>query len=180
MPRMTITEALAETKTLAKRIISKREFVGQHLARQEAFKDPLLADGGERAAVSSAMQAVVDLEENIVRIRGAIAASNLATLITVCGRERTVAAWLAWRRDVAPSRGDALKRMAMAVQKTRQDAQAKGCKVLPEGVSGNDRTDVVINLSETDLAKQIEEHENVLGTLDGQLSLKNATTFVEF
>lgn len=40
--------------------------------------------------------------------------------------------------------------------------------------------DVVVNISEDELAKESEKLEEMLGALDGQLSLKNATTFAEF
>ena len=38
--------------------------------------------------------------------------------------------------------------------------------------------DVVINLDEKALADELEGIETTLGTLDGQLSLKNATTVI--
>lgn len=43
---ITITEALAEIKTIGKRIDSKKQFVTSHLARQDGVKDPLEKDGG--------------------------------------------------------------------------------------------------------------------------------------
>ena len=49
--QLTITEALAEIKTLEKRIQKKQEFVGSFLYRQEQFKDPLAAQGGSPAAL---------------------------------------------------------------------------------------------------------------------------------
>jgi hypothetical protein len=36
-----------------------------------------------------------------------------------------------------------------------------------------------VNLSEVELSKESEELEHILGDLDGQLSLKNATTIIE-
>lgn len=38
---ITITEALAEIKTVAKRIEKKRDFIRAYLSRQEGVRDPL-------------------------------------------------------------------------------------------------------------------------------------------
>lgn len=43
---LTITEALAEIKTVGKRVEKKREFIKAFLARQDGVKDPLEKDGG--------------------------------------------------------------------------------------------------------------------------------------
>ncbi len=41
-------------------------------------------------------------------------------------------------------------------------------------------TDLLVNIDETALAREIEQFEDTFGQLDGQLSLKNATvTIVE-
>jgi hypothetical protein len=39
--------------------------------------------------------------------------------------------------------------------------------------------DIVVNVSELELANDIENMENVLGYLDGQLSLRNATVLID-
>jgi len=39
--------------------------------------------------------------------------------------------------------------------------------------------DVVVNIDERALGSELESIEDILGQLDGQLSLKNATVFVE-
>ena len=50
---LTITEALAEIKTLAKRIEKKRQNIGQFLVRQEGVRDPLEREGGSVAFVQT-------------------------------------------------------------------------------------------------------------------------------
>lgn len=40
-------------------------------------------------------------------------------------------------------------------------------------------TDIVVNVDEQQLAKDIERLEETLGTLDGVLSLKNATVMLD-
>jgi hypothetical protein len=124
----TITEGLADLKTLRKRIDKKRESLGPYLARAEAIRDPLEKQGGSASHIKAEIQAVADLEAQYLDIRRRIAAANDATQITVSGVTKSIAQWLIWRREIAPS------------------------------------------------YQQLEHIEEVLGTLDGQLSLKNATT----
>src|SRR5438105_988378 len=102
MPPITITEALAELKTIDKRIEKKREFVLGYLLRQEMFKDPLEKDGGSVSAIRREMQAIHDLEERKISIRRAIQQANERNTVTVAKQTRAIADWLVWRREVAP------------------------------------------------------------------------------
>jgi len=57
-------------------------------------------------------------------------------------------------------------------------------QAIKQGVSVTDKdngfsTDFVVNVNERELAENIEDLENTLGVLDGQLSLKNATIILE-
>lgn len=178
MRKITITEALAELKTLEKRIEKKRAMVKGNLFRQEQFKDPLLAAGGSEKALKEEAQAITDLENNIVAIRVAILKSNLETAIDVCGVARTVAGWLAWRRDVAPKRREHLAILAGALTTARQQAAKNGLAV--HATADTAKTgDVIVHIDEAGLHADIEQIETVLGTLDGQLSLKNATVQID-
>ena len=76
MAQMTITEALAETKTIDKRISKKRTFVTDYLFRQDALRDPLEKEGGSVAAIEATRQAIGDLEKRLVDIRRAIARAH--------------------------------------------------------------------------------------------------------
>src|SRR5277367_6394116 len=103
MPPVTITEALAELKTIDKRIQKKREFVLGYLLRQEMFKDPLERDGGSVSAIKREMQSIRDLEERKIGIRRAIQQANERTNVTVGKQTRSIADWLVWKREVAPA-----------------------------------------------------------------------------
>lgn len=175
----TITEALAEVKTIDKRIAKKREFITAYLARQERFKDPLASDGGSMVAIGRERQAIRDLEQRKVDIRLAIAAANNTTVVAVNGDQRSISEWLVWRREVAPQRQSFLQQIRNGVQQVRREAQQKGINVLQGDVTAGTDTDVHINVNENDLATEIEKLEQVLGDLDGQLSLKNATVTID-
>ena len=86
----TITEALAEIKTIGKRLEKKRESVKAYLARDSRVKDPLEKEGGSTEYVRKERQAISDLEKRVVTIRTAIAKSNLGTAVTIQGMSMTV------------------------------------------------------------------------------------------
>jgi hypothetical protein len=179
LPAMTITEALAELKVIDKRIQKKREFVGAYMLRLEQLRDPLEKDGGSVSAIQREMQAIGDLEENKVAIRRAIQVANEATTITVGRATRSIADWLVWRRDVAPGQRDFLTALRTNVERNRQEAVKRGQTAVAAGEQAKPN-DVVINVNEQQLATRAEELEAALETLDGQLSLKNATVTVEW
>jgi len=90
---------------------------------------------------------------------------------------RSISDWLVWRREVAPQRQQLYVDIRNAINNMRAQAQQKGLQVVASE-SGN-QSDIVVNINEKKLAAQIESLEEVLGTLDGQLSLKNATVTIE-
>lgn len=176
---ITITEALAEIKTIDKRLSKKRQFVLDYLVRQERLKDPLDRDGGSSDAIALQRQSITDLEERKVLIRRAVQVANEQTTLTIGATARTIADWLVWRREVAPERQAFLASISRAIHNVRDDAKRKGLAIVTTGDVATNPTDVVVNVDEIELAGSIERLEEILGTLDGQLSLKNATTHID-
>lgn len=182
MAKITITEALAEVKTIQKRLEKKREFVGQYLARNEQIRDPFERDGGSATVLARELQAIGDLEQRVIAIRLGIQEANQRIVLTVQGVERTLAEWLTWRRELAPNQQTFLGAIRNTLAKLRKDAQAKGMTVgIGAGVQvGQDNPqNIIVNLDERKLAEDTERIETILGELDGQLSLKNATEFID-
>jgi hypothetical protein len=173
---MTITEALAELKTIDKRLESKRSSVQQYLYRQGSLTDPLGPDGGSRKFVTEEQQAISDLEERKVAIRRAIAKANEDTEVTVVGKTRSIAGWLTWKKEVAPGRKQYLHALMHKLRTVRQEIQSKGLQMTTTDAPGIN--EVTVNLSEKALTKEAEQLEEMIGCLDGQLSLKNATVTV--
>lgn len=180
--QITITEALADLKTTAKRIEKKREFIGSYLGRQEMVKDPLAAQGGSLATIAAEQQSVSDLERRIIAIRLAIQDANRNTILTLNGVTRSIAEWLTWRREIAPVRQAFLGRVRSTINDLRKQAQQKGINVVGAAVAVSGQNaqpqDYIVNVDEKALADEIEATEKLLGDLDGQLSLKNATVMV--
>lgn len=180
---ITITEALAEIKTIIKRIAKRRDGIYAYLTRAENLKDPLEKDGGSAEFIKRERQAIADLEARIVALREGIAAANDATKVTINGVTRTISQWLTWRRDVAPNQQSHLALMRARIQQARDQAKRSGATVIAAAaaVSGSESKpgDWVVNVDETALAAEIDAMEDTLGQLDGQLSLKNATTQIK-
>lgn len=179
MPGMTITESLAEIKTINARLLKKREGVGQYLVRDSRLKDPMESEeGGTREFIRREAQAIRSLEERIVNIRCAIQAKNLEVKLQVGDQVRTVQSWLNWRREVSDGRKVHLNRMASSIESARREILKQG-RTLTEDPSQAKTADVIVNVSEKDLRAELEGMEQVLGELDGKLSLLNATTLVD-
>lgn len=177
MTRLTITEALAELKTLGKRIEKKQEFVKGQIGRPAVIRDPMEQEGGIAAKVASERQSIGDLSERIIRIRVAIQAMNQATTVTILQRSRTIAEWLTWRKEIAPREQSLLSNIRQTIKATRAEAVKHSAAVVQAGT--NNLYDVILHVDESQLSKEIDDLENTLGTLDGQLSLVNATTFID-
>ena len=177
MRTLTITEALAELKTLDKRIEKKIGSISSFVMRQDAFKDPLEKQGGSVNFIIAERQAISDLQDNAVSIRAAIQAINSATRVAAGGVERSITEWLIWRRDVAPKQQAFLASIRKGIDDVRKKALQQGQQMVAAG-SETKSTDIIVNVDEKKLAEETEQLENTLGVLDGLLSLKNATVTI--
>lgn len=174
---MTITEALAELKTVDKRLTAKQQFVQDYAFRVETLKDPFEKDGGSEKKISEEMQAISDLEKRAVSLRRAIQSANEATVLKIGNSEMTIADWLVWRREIAPIRETFLyglrQRLLACRDAVRKQNVNWGSNPAPEKP-----IDIIVNIDESKLSKDLEEIKDILGQLDGQLSLKNATVMI--
>jgi hypothetical protein len=174
--RITITEALAEVKTISKRLEAKQKFVLEYLTRPENEKDPLEKDGGPGSAESivRARQAIHDLQERLILIRSQIHKANLSNNITIGAQTRSISDWLAWKREVYEGSVNFLSNITQKVSQQGRALLNRGGKQENIPIPG-----VVININPTTLAQEVEEITTAYETLDGQLSLKNATITIE-
>ena len=175
---MLITEALAELKTIVKRIEKKREYVRAYTTRYEGMKDPLEKDGGSPEVIKREVQAIHDLLDRIVEIRTGIQRTNLETSLTVEGVTRSIAEWLTWRKECSDGAARFISNLRTQIASARQEATRRGQGVVQAGLVASAPTDLVVNVSEGTLADDAELLEKVLGNLDGALSVINATTHV--
>lgn len=176
MEKMTITEALAKIKTINARLEKKRAFVESYVWRQEPLKDPIKDEGGSPVAIQKERQAITDLNELTIAIRRAIQDANSKETITIGKVTRSIADWLIWRRDVLKSTKNLLNSLRVRIEQARQMAMKTGGSVVEK--EGTPK-DIVVNINEKELMNDLEYLEEVEGTLDGLLSLKNATVTIE-
>lgn len=182
---ITITEALQEIKTVGNRLKKKRVAIGTYLARDKRVIDPLASDGGSEKYITQERQSITDLETRIINIRTAIQNSNLSSSLTVGDKTRKVAEWLVWRREVAEDSRAFLVSLTNGINNLRNELQKKGGRLvgaavaINEGNSANDPPQMIVNVNEKELLNEQENMEQVLGELDGKLSLFNATTTIE-
>lgn len=180
MAGITITEALAEIKTVGKRIEKKREFINGYLARQDGIRDPLERDGGSAKVIASERQAIGDLETRIISLRRGIQRANDETAVTINGTPRSISEWLTWRRDIAPGQKAWLASVRNGLNGVRENAKRQGAAIISASANVGDAkpTDIVVSVDEREIATSAEALEDMLGQLDGQLSLKNATVTI--
>lgn len=186
--KLTITEALAEIKTINKRLEKKRQSIIPYVARDVRIKDPMEKDGGSAKFIVQERQSINDLENRIIRIRTEIQKSNLVALMTVGGvggEARTVSEWLTWRREVAEGQKSLLNGITKGINSLRTEAQKVGGRVVGHNVANvnieqSSPPEVAVFVDEVALLKELDRHEQTLGELDGKLSLFNATTIIEF
>lgn len=181
MPLITVTEALAEIKTLTKRIATKRDSIGRYVCRQDAIKDPLEKSGGSTQFIEREQQAIQDLELRYLALRHGISKVSADTTITINGHSRSIEDWIEWRRNLAKPRQEFNARVRTLLNQVSGQATQKGGRLVSaKAVTEETKpADIVVNIDEKALAEEIEEIETVLGTLDGQLSLRNAITTFE-
>lgn len=176
MEKITITEALQEIKTIGKRIAKKRESIMSYIARDSRLKDPLERDGGTHQYIASERQSIRDLNIRLVAIRTAIQRVNLATPLSLHGETRTIAEWLTWRREVSVGVTTFYTQMRNVINNLRTQLSKEGRKLVE---ADNAPTDVIVYINEREMLQESERHEQLLGDLDGKLSLLNATTTIE-
>jgi len=176
---MTITEALAKTKTLKNRIEKRRSSLMEYLCRDKQLTDPMSKHGGSPEYIDNEQQGIKDLEEELVKIRVAIQEANMNTLLPIQTWEHTVAYWLNWRREIAEGNKQFLLSMAAYISRYREKAAEKGYTISRDAQESEPKQ-ILVNIDEAELANRIDVAEQILGELDGKLSLINATTTVSF
>lgn len=180
--KITITEALAELKTLKARIVKKRENITRYFVRDGTKKDPLASSalGGSAQYVRQERQGVADLEKRIVSIRSAISKENSKVILTLKNVEMSVGEWLTWRREISEGQTAFLRSLISTLNAIRTPMRGQVPKKLTSKEEDAATDDVVVvSIPEEQVAKEAEDLEELLGSLDGKLSLLNATTVIE-
>jgi hypothetical protein len=178
MATVTITEALQSIKIVTERVAKKRKEVLSRVAYDSRLQDPLAGKGGSKDYIKAELQAIAALEENVVKTRLAIQQVNFSNTLTINDVERTVAAWLIWRREVAGNREAFYTQVSNQIRTFRQTlAQPTRTSVANAELLAPANAEV--NIDERAWAEGHEQIGEILGVLDGRLSAFNATHTIE-
>lgn len=175
MTSITITEGLAEIKTLEKRIQHKSAALIPYVARPAALIDPLEKKGGSALYITGEMQSIMDLQNRLISIRTAIQNTNLKTKLTVQGIERTIAEWLTWRKEISNNQRMLLANIRAQISRARGEGRPSTARQAVADATSTGVDQIHVSVDESGIISASEQMEQVLGTLDGQLSLMNAT-----
>lgn len=179
MEKLTVTEALAETKLIGNKIAKKRAVVLANATRFSHVADPFANDGGGASVLKREMQAIDDLNTRLVAIRLAIADANLGTKLKIGTVERTVTGWLAWRKEVATADASFWGGIAATLERATKQVETNPPAYKDE--TGKVKlSELIYNVQADSINANAQAVQEVLDVLDGKLSLLNATTVVEF
>ena len=78
---------------------------------------------------------------------------------------------------MAPKRQTFLRALSNSLNSIRQKAMQQGVQVVKDDQGFT--ADYIVNINEKALSDEMEAIETMLGMLDGQLSLKNATVTID-
>jgi len=178
--KVTVTEALAEIVLIGKKMEKHRSFIQGHISMYDYEDDPFEKEGGTKEMNSRVIQAITDLGQRLVRIRSLVAESNLRTVLTIGKTTLSLADWLVWRREIAES----LQQVFMGATKQANNAisiNREKPRLVPKQAEDQEQqiAKLILNVDIPSLDKSAMEIEEILGVLDGKLSLLNATTIIE-
>jgi hypothetical protein len=171
---MTISQAMATLKLLDKRIEGEIRDLDAYAVRRDSAADPLVRKGSNSAIyVAARQQAIADMSAQKIAIKEAIALANQATSLTVAVETRTVSQWIVWKRIVAPGMQTMYAGLLTKINRERAALDRENM-----AVAADSRVQLVVNLDEQKLREDAKHLEDILGELDGQLSIINATTMI--
>jgi seryl-tRNA synthetase len=126
----------------------------------------------------SEIQSIEDLRKKWVKIRSAIAKANTDNTITIGSTTKSINEWLNWKREVAQEES----KFAVSVHvriKNAMDESVQKPQVVKDDSGQVKICKLLANLEYPEFLKKSQEVDEILETLDGKLSLKNATIMVE-
>jgi hypothetical protein len=179
--KKTISEAMAELKLINAKVNKKTQFIKDNCVSYNHVEDPYKKDGGRHELIKQEEQAIEDLLKRYEVIREKIMEANLATEITINNISKSIYSWLVWRREVKEKQ-DSLYNTYQRVESATRELEQRPQSYKKEDKDGNILNEFVKMTSNIKLDKYRKELDNITEAfekLDGILSLKNATIFIE-
>lgn len=180
MEKLTITEALSECKLIAKKIESANKSFLSSLTRFEHENDIHEKQGGSVVYLQRQIQSAQDNAGRLERIRRAVAASNANNKIEVLGESKTVTEWLAWRKELSSAQKSVLSSAINIINSKKAEVAQRPSFYKMDKDAEPRLARLVVNAELEPLENKLLNLVEIEEKLDGQLSLKNATTTIEF
>lgn len=150
------------------------------MVRFSIEEDKFSKDGGAEKVLTSELQSIENLNLNLIKIRSAIMKANLENNIVIDGASLPIYSWLVWRKEVF----NVLQRTYEDIwEKTKQEVD-KSMRT-PQVVKDNEGkvielARVIPNMNHVECQKIFQKISETNDSLDGKLSLANATIVIEF
>jgi hypothetical protein len=125
------------------------------------------------------MQAIRDLSARIVQIRTAIQDTNLKTQLSINGVTQTIAEWLTWRKEISNNQRLLLQSIRQQITRARGEGAPSKARAAVAAATETAADQIHVSVDEQAIIAASEQLEETLGTLDGRLSLLNATVVLE-
>ncbi len=179
--KKTISEAMAELKLINAKVEKKIDFIKSNCVSYNHAEDPYKKEGGRQELIKQEEQAVNDLLKRYELIREKIMKANLDTDITINDTTKSIYSWLVWRKDVKENQERLYKTYEIAENKNSElEARPQSYKKEEkDGTVINEFIKLTFNIKLDKYRKELENISDAFEKLDGILSLKNATIFIE-
>jgi len=179
--KKTISEAMAELKLIDKKVQKKIEFIKSNCVSYDHVADPYKPEGGRTQIIKQEEQAIKDLLERYESIREKIMEANLLNKVVISNITKSIYGWLIWRKEIKT------KQTELYGMYTEVEGKIKQLVTQPQLVKKEDKDGNVAgelmkatsNIKLDEYRKELEKISDTFETLDGVLSLKNATIFIE-
>ena len=178
MDKMTITEALSEINLIKKKAEKKTNAILANLTKPKHLPDQLESEGGSKQFLKQEIQALEDLYNRQIKIKGSIGKANITNNITINGKTQSIHDWLIWKRDIAQVQINFNTKVYTEVKKQIEQFQRQP-QIYKDKDDKTQLLEIEPNVEYGEFLKKTEELQDVFDKLDGQLSLKNATIIIE-
>lgn len=175
---MKLIEALKNLKTIEKRIDKNCEKIREYCAYVSVETPTFETEERQRQEVASLVQANLDLEKEYIRLKRSIEQTNLATKVSINGKEYTISELITIKGAVKGRAGAGRFRTATyqalnaqkAMQRLQQVFQQRG------GVDPTNPAKVIPLWKEEDKNKALHDWEEFTSAIEGRLEVVNAET----
>jgi hypothetical protein len=167
---MKVIEALKNLKTIQKRMEKNCQEITQYCAYVSTETPAFETEDKQRGEVQSRIQANLDLEEEYLRLKRAIEATNLAVKVTIGTRTFTITELISIKRVLGKFHTATYSALNPNAVMQRLN------EVFRKGIDGTNPAKVIVLYKEEDKNRNLRDWEDFMSQIDGKLEVLNAET----